>query len=96
MKEYPDSIRFDGMPEICKMIEEEHQKQFDKWGIQKRTLFEWLAYLTEEVGELAEAICENEYRGGDIEEIKKEAVQVAALAFKIINNLPRSCNNKGG
>ena len=87
MKEYPDHIRFDSMPEICALVREEHQKQFKKWGIQKRTLFEWLCYLTEEVGELAEAIAENEYRNGDIEEVKKEAIQVAALAFKIINNI---------
>jgi NTP pyrophosphatase (non-canonical NTP hydrolase) len=87
MKEYPDTIRWDGMPEICAMVKEEHSRQFKKWGVQKRTLFEWLAYLTEEVGELAEAISENEYRDGSTEEIKKEAVQVAALAFKIINNI---------
>ena len=87
MKQYPDSIRFDGMPEICELVREEHRKQFKKWGVQKRTLFEWLCYLTEEVGELAKAIAENEYRNGDIKEVKKEAIQVAALAFKFINNL---------
>jgi NTP pyrophosphatase (non-canonical NTP hydrolase) len=42
-----------------------------------------MIYLTEEVGELAEAISEFEYRGGEKENIKKEAIQVATLAAKI-------------
>jgi len=46
-------------------------------------LFEWLTYLTEEVGELAEAISEYEYRKGTSKNISKEAIQVAALATRI-------------
>lgn len=82
MKEYPDMIG--EMKYSYDLIQEEHWKQVKKWGVQKRTLFEWLCYLTEEVGELAEAISENEYRGGSCENIEKEAVQVAALACKIV------------
>jgi NTP pyrophosphatase (non-canonical NTP hydrolase) len=61
----------------------ENAKQLDKWGIQERTSFEWLTYLTEEVGELAEAISEYEYRGEVSTAINKEAIQVATLALKI-------------
>jgi len=82
MKEYPDSIGL--MTYSYDLIQEEHWAQAKKWGVQKRTLFEWMCYLTEEVGELAEAISEQEYRKGTINDIEKEAVQVAALACKII------------
>jgi NTP pyrophosphatase (non-canonical NTP hydrolase) len=61
----------------------ENERQINKWGLQERTLFEWLAYLTEEVGELSKAISEYEYRGADISDITKESIQVATLALKV-------------
>ncbi len=82
IKEYPDSIGV--LNREFDKIQDEHWQQVRKWGIQKRTLFEWMTFLTEEVGELAEAISEQQYRTGTYEEIEKEAVQVAALACKII------------
>ena len=82
MKEYPDA--FGDMDEIFNKVQIEHWNQVKKWGIQKRSLFEWMTYLTEEVGELAEAISEYEYRNGKSIEIEKEGIQVAALACKII------------
>lgn len=57
--------------------------QLKKWGVQTVSPFEWMAYLTEEVGELAAAITENYYYKGTQEQIKKEAIQVATLALKI-------------
>lgn len=82
MKEYPDA--FGDMDEIFNKVQIEHWNQVKKWGIQKHSLFEWMTYLTEEVGELAEAISEYEYRNGKSIEIEKEGIQVAALACKII------------
>lgn len=61
----------------------EGKKQVSKWGIQDRSSFEWMAFLTEEVGELAEAISEYEYRGAPATAIANEAIQVATLALKI-------------
>ena len=61
----------------------ENAKQIDKWGIQKRTPFEWLAFLTEEVGELAESISEHKWRHGKSLDVYKEAIQVATLSLKI-------------
>ncbi len=78
--------RFD---ELRNLLYFEHVHQIKKWGIQKRLSFEWLAYLTEEVGELAEAISCSEYINGDSKvyrdsDVVKEAVQVATLALKIV------------
>jgi len=42
-----------------------------------------LAYLTEELGEMAEAISEYEYREGTKEQVVHEAIQVATLALKV-------------
>ena len=61
----------------------EHRRQMAKWGVQDRTSFEWMTYLTEEVGELAEAISEYEYRGAEVVDIWAEAIQVATLALKV-------------
>ena len=61
----------------------ENQRQLTKWGIQTRSPFEWLTYLTEEVGELAQAVSEFEYRKGSVDDIYKEAIQVATLSLKI-------------
>jgi NTP pyrophosphatase (non-canonical NTP hydrolase) len=70
-------------PAIDRMVYEEHKRQIAKWGVQSRTAFEWITYLTEEVGELAEAVSEQEYRGGASAAVTKEAIQVATLALKI-------------
>ena len=61
----------------------ENKAQLHKWGVQTHTAFEWLTYTTEELGELANAISEYEYRGGTKGDVVKEAVQVATLALKI-------------
>ena len=85
MRIYPDvlGLRLENTEELL-LVEAELTHQYRKWGLQNRTLFEWICYLTEEVGELAEAIAENHYREGTIEHIREEAVQVAALAIKIL------------
>lgn len=67
---------------IDSVLQENHY-QMAKHGRQIRTAFEWLAYLSEEVGELSEVIIEAEYRGIDRSKVKEEAIQVATLALKI-------------
>ncbi len=68
---------------IFKMVKEEHLRQIDKWGIQDRSPFEWLAYTTEELGELAKAISEWQYRRKSISAVVKESIQTATLCLKI-------------
>lgn len=64
-------------------IKEENLRQIAKWGIQDRTPFEWMTFLTEEVGELAEAISECEFRQAGKIYVFQEAIQTATLAIKI-------------
>ncbi len=68
---------------IIRKVQNENMSQLRKWGIQIHSAFEWLTYVTEEVGELSKAISENEYRYGGKEDVVKEAIQVATLALKI-------------
>lgn len=82
MMEMKDNCFNDGS--IFEMVRQENKRQLEKWGIQTHTAFEWLAYLTEELGELAKAISEYEYRDGERAAITAEAVQVATLALKMV------------
>jgi hypothetical protein len=82
MKEYTDlMLQDDGW--ILKKIINEKCNQLNKWGIQMHSAFEWLTYITEELGSLAKAIGEYEYRQGSKEKVVDEAIQVATLALTI-------------
>lgn len=65
------------------LIEKEDEAQVAKWNYQTHSAFEWLAFITEELGELSEAISNCKFREGDKEAIVAEAVQVATLAIKV-------------
>lgn len=82
MKQYEDKC-FVNIAWIVDQLEKENKNQIYKWGIQVRSAFEWLTYTTEELGSLAKAISEHEYRGGSKEKVISEAFQVATLALKI-------------
>jgi hypothetical protein len=64
-------------PRLFAAVIAENLRQVEKWGIQDHSPFEWMIFLTEEHGELAQAISENYYRAGSLEDVVKEAVQVA-------------------
>jgi NTP pyrophosphatase (non-canonical NTP hydrolase) len=68
---------------IIKKVVDEKSNQLLKWGIQSRSSFEWLTYTTEELGELAKAIGEYEYRNGTKNDVVKKAIQTATLALTI-------------
>lgn len=83
MKIYKDNMLF-FLDELIKKVKEENKHQINKFGIQERSAFEWLTYLTEEIGELAQAITEYEYkRTPDKISILEEAIQTATLSLKI-------------
>lgn len=78
------AIKDDGLPEKAfDLIRDEDKAQIEKWGYQLHTKFEWLAFLTEELGELSEAMSEYHFRDGSSDDISNEATQVATLALKI-------------
>lgn len=74
---------FNNFVELMDLLQHENDNQISKWGIQTHTSFEWLTYTIEELGELAKAISEHEYRNGTKEQIIKEAIQTATFSLKI-------------
>jgi len=73
---------------IEKMIDEENQSQLEKWGVQKRHVFEWMAWTTEEYGEFVKELNELNYqRSFDYGKAITEGIQVLTLLEKIIASL---------
>ena len=62
-----------------------------KWGEQNHDPYTYLAILLEEVGEYAQASLQTQFGGkhGGLENMRTEAVQVAAVAMAIIECLDR-------
>lgn len=66
-------------------IIEERRRQDAKWGTDDNHDNEvWLAILMEEVGEFAECILHHRFGGPEADGLRKELVQVAAVAMKMM------------
>lgn len=77
-------------------IFKERDRQFAKWGKQEYCLVEWVAILTEEVGEAAKEAVDYHFNQDHhlpatqemhIRCMRKELVEVAAVAMQIIEDL---------
>jgi NTP pyrophosphatase (non-canonical NTP hydrolase) len=91
LEKYKDTrLRYFGL--FKSLIESENECQLDKWGIQERTLPEWLMYATEEFGEFSKAINEYIYRDGMSRAIIEEAIQVVTLCLKIADMIMENAN----
>lgn len=82
------------------LVVEERRRQIEKWGDQSENhLFEWVSILGEEFGELCEAVNESCFQNathrdrGGMQNVINEAVQVAAVAVSIVENV---INRTGG
>jgi hypothetical protein len=72
----------------------ENHRQHRKWGVQNHDPATWMMILSEEHGELAQALLQYQYEDGDIDKVIKEAVQTATLAAKIAEMfLAERCTN---
>lgn len=82
-------------PALLSVIKE-RKRQDAKWGEQNHDTNVWLGILGEEFGELCQAVNETwfdngpeERRKGGYENIRAEAVQVAAVAVALVECLDR-------
>ena len=101
-----------GLIESCKVSEaleevlNERIRQNNKWGEQNHSLPEWIAILTEEVGEAAKEAVKYHHKENvegvqpteetqreRLENFRKEMIQVAAVAVQIIEFLDRNKND---
>lgn len=83
-------------PSAMMSVFSERRDQDKKWGEQNHAPQWWLAILMEEVGELAQAVLETHFDAnpdgsphGGIKNIRKEAVQCAAVALAMIECIDR-------
>lgn len=97
-----DIETFDKSLAAFRSVLDERGRQNAKWGEQNHGPEVWLAILTEEVGELAQTILQHRYPHADdptaapdtdtshvIPELRREAVQVAAVGLAFIEYLDR-------
>lgn len=72
-------------------VRDERIRQTQKFGEQNHDVMTWLAILGEEVGECSNAAIEAKFTGKkDIQDLRGELVQVAAVAFQIIEWIDRT------
>lgn len=67
----------------------ERARQDAKWGEQNHDPFTYLAVLTEEVGELAQAALHTRFGGPAAHGLRDEAVHTAAVALALLECLDR-------
>lgn len=68
---------------LCE-VHDERKNQFAKWGPQQRYLGYWMGILLEEIGEASKAYIEY-----DMNELRKELIQSAAVCVQIIEALDK-------
>lgn len=73
----------------------ERQRQELQWGEQNHDAFKWLAILGEEVGEANQAALHDEFGGHAKGTLRKELVQIAAVAIAFIECLDRRASAPG-
>jgi NTP pyrophosphatase (non-canonical NTP hydrolase) len=80
---------------IIEEIKKERERQDEKWGEQNHHPLLWFSIIGEEYGEMCHAF--NEYTFEEtpehLEEMKREAVQVAACCVAMLECLERVANN---
>ncbi len=69
---------------IHDMIINEEYKQEEKWGEQNHDNYYWICILTEEIGEIAKALIENQN-----EDMEKEIIQTAAVCVSWVDCIKR-------
>jgi len=96
------------MTTILTEVHKERQRQNDKWGVQDHNAVEWIAILTEEVGEASKEAVDFHFENGStidpeanhemqqqrIKNYRKVCVQIAAVAVQMVESLDRQTKNR--
>ncbi|MGM1047626.1 MAG: MazG-like family protein [Bacillota bacterium] len=87
--------------DVIVSVYDERQRQDVKWGQQDHEPMAWMGILGEEFGELCQAVNETHFdngpearKKGGYENMRTEAVQVAAVAISFIEALDRHYGGK--
>lgn len=94
--EYVSEVLFNDKRQRTAILEilAERNRQDLKWGEQNHVMEKWVPILGEEFGELCEAINETIFENGSdkggYENIRKEAIHVAAVAVGFLECIERN------
>jgi NTP pyrophosphatase (non-canonical NTP hydrolase) len=77
------------LPDGFRDIVKERRNQDKKWGEQNHDDYTWHAILTEEIGEVSQAILHDRFGGAAAGTVRAELVQVAAVALAWIECIDR-------
>lgn len=64
---------------------EKAERQHPAWP---PNIFEQVAIMNEEAGEVTKAVLHYKREGGSLRDIKKELIQTAAMCMRMLQNLP--------
>jgi len=54
-----------------------------------KDIFQQLAIMQEESGEVVKSVVDYQFHGGTINDIREELIQTAAMCMRMLNNLPQ-------
>ena len=82
---------------VTELISDECQRQDELWGIRNQHPLVWMTILQEEIGEVANEICEGDFDVSKMNLVnyKTELVQCAAVIQQMIKNI-EGYNQNGG
>ena len=69
------------------LIRDELMKAKIKHPVYPTDMFEQLAIMSEEAGEVAKAVLHYKYEGGSLEDVRDELLQIAAMCIRMLENL---------
>jgi NTP pyrophosphatase (non-canonical NTP hydrolase) len=74
---------------VLDLILKERKRQDEKWGEQNHDDYKWLAILTEEIGELSQAILHTEFGGYANGNAPIELIQAVAVGIQWLECMQR-------
>ena len=80
-KEKDDKIKYDEIQKELERAEKKHP-EFPK------DMFQQLAIMQEEAGEVTKAVLHYHYENGTLEHVREELIQTAAMCMRMLQNLP--------
>ena len=83
-----DGARGEYEKTILALVQDERDRQQQKWGIQTHSIPEWMTILGEEFGEACKAGLDAEYKNPlFLKNLETELVQVMAVALAIVEGI---------
>ncbi len=77
--------------QIFELVKKELESAKTKWPYYYADIIHASALINEEAGETIQAALDCTYDNGSLEDVKKEAIQTAAMCFRLLENFEDLC-----